>query len=83
MALTGSNLQAAVLRVGAKLKALLVICGHDSFDIFQCVWVELWVSQEFLHEQKAIYEDKSCYGLILLDKSWDYNYFFGRVLRMN
>ena len=71
MALTGSNLQVAVLRMGAKLKALLVICGHDSFDIFQCVWAELRVSQEFLHKQKAIYEDKSCYALILLGKSWD------------
>lgn len=35
MALGGSNLQAAILWVGAKLKALFVICGHDSFDVFQ------------------------------------------------
>lgn len=61
MALTGSNLQAAVLWVGTKLKALLVICSHDSFDVFKWVWAKLRVSQEFVQKQEAIYEDQSCY----------------------
>ena len=37
MALIGSDLQTAVLWVGAELETLLVIGGHNSLDIFQCV----------------------------------------------
>lgn len=58
MALTGSYLQAAILWMGAKLKTLFVICGHDSFDVFQGIRAELRVSQEIFHKQVAIYEDK-------------------------
>lgn len=35
MALAGSNLQAAVLWMWLKLKALFVIRGHDSFNVLQ------------------------------------------------
>lgn len=37
MALRGSNLQTAILRMGTKLESLFVICVHYSFNIFQCV----------------------------------------------
>lgn len=72
MALRGSNLQAAILWVGAKLKALFVICGHDSFNVFQWVRAELWVSQEFLHKQEAIYDGESYYDygqIYIMDSS--------------
>lgn len=55
MTLIGPNLQPAILRVGAELKALFVICGHDSLDVFQRVWAEVRVSQKILHKQEAIY----------------------------
>lgn len=55
MTLIGPNLQPAILRVGTELKALLVICGHNSLNVFQRVRVELRVSQEILHKQEAIY----------------------------
>lgn len=55
MALRGSDLQAAVLWVGAKLKALFVIGDHDSFHVFHRVHAELWVSQELFHKKEAIY----------------------------
>lgn len=35
MALRGSNLQTAILRMGTKLESLFVICVHYSFNIFQ------------------------------------------------
>lgn len=50
MALRGSDLQAAVLWVGAKLIALFVIGGNNSFHVFHRVRPELWVSQELFHK---------------------------------
>lgn len=50
MALRGSDLQAAVLWVGAKLIALFVIGGNNSFHVFHRVRAELWVSQELFHK---------------------------------
>lgn len=59
MSLTGSNLQAAILWMGAKLEALFVICGHNSLYIFKRIWVELWVSEELLNKQEPIYKNRS------------------------
>lgn len=76
VALRGSDLQAAILWVGAKLKALFVICDHDSLHVFHWVRAELWVSQELFHKQEAIFNGNIVRVVVFLRSHSNNRFFF-------